>query len=337
MRPLPVRFFLPEPGADLERLGAGDADRDWRDLTTGDRIWILQTFLRLKARGLPVELVAELPSAPSGLLLYHSKHEKHVLRLSRVEEQVLVGIRADNRQPLAAEFEVLQNGRWADGVRRFFVPHWPQPGLLPRDPARGDRIEVASFKGYLANLEKGFLTPEWEAWLGSRGIRWRLDAIDFARRASDADLLRWADFREVDLFVAVRPPERKLRFAKPASKLFNCWLAGVPALLGVEYAARELRRDPLDYLEVPDAEAARAAVERLRADPGEYRARVEHGRVRGREFAPESIAARWQELLFETLPPRAARPANRRARRLPLAVRRLARLLRRWARFEPAR
>ncbi|MCB1010000.1 MAG: hypothetical protein KDB94_14045 [Acidobacteria bacterium] len=337
MLPLPVRFFLPEPSAELERLAAGDADRDWRELTTGDRIWILQTFLRLKARGLPVELVAEPPVGRPGILLFHSKHEKALLRRPRAAEQVLVGVRADNRQPLAAEFEVVQNGRFADGVRRFFLPHWPQPGLLPRDPARGDRIEVASYKGYLANLRADFRAPDWEAWLGSRGVRWQLDAIDFDRRAEDADHLLWADYRAVDLLVAVRPPERKFRYAKPASKLVNCWLAGVPALLGVEYAARELRRDPLDYLEVPDAEAARAAIERLLGDPGEYRARIEHGRVRGRELAPDSIADRWQALLFETLPPLAARGANRRSRGLPVGVRRLARLLRRWARLEPAR
>lgn len=337
MRPLPVRFFLPEPAEDLARLAGGDADRDWRELTTGDRIWILQTYLRLAARGRPVELVATIPEGPPGLLLFHSKHEKHVRRLRGAGDQVLVGIRADNRQPLSAEFEVLQNGRFVDGERRFFVPHWPQPGLLPRDRARGDRIEVISYKGYRANLQADFLAPAWATWLADQGLVWRLDAIDFARRESESEALRWADFQGVDLFLAVRPDDRKLRYAKPASKLVNSWLAGVPALLGVEYASRELRCDPLDYVEVADAEEARAAVARLLADRGEYRARIEHGLRRALEFTPEAIADRWQTLLFETLPALAARPWRRRLRRLPLAARRLARLGRRAARLEPAR
>lgn len=337
MSALPVRFFLPEPEAELARLASCDADRDWRELTTGDRVWLLQTYLRLAARGLPVELVGSIPVGPPGLLLFHSKHERNVRSQPRAAEQVLVGIRADNRQPLAAEFEVLQNGRFADGVRRFFVPHWPQPGLMPRDPERGERIEIASFKGFRANLREDFLAPDWAAWLAARGIAWRLDAIDFARRATETETLRWADFRDVDLLVAVRPDERKLRYAKPATKLINSWLAGVPALLGAEYALRELRRDPLDYIEVADATEARAAVERLRKDPGEYRARVEQGRRRAGEFAPSATADRWQELLFETLPALADRPLNRRLRHLPLAARRLVGLARRWARFEPAR
>jgi hypothetical protein len=335
--PLPVRFFLPEPAEVLARLASGDADRDWRELTTGDRIWVLQTYLRLAARRLPVELVGEIPAGSPGLLLFHSKHERQVRGQGAAGDQVLVGIRADNRQPLAAEFEVLQNGHFTDDERRFFVPHWPQPGLIPRDPARGDRIEVASYKGYRANLQEDFLAPAWSAWLASRGVAWRLDAIDFSQRATEAETLRWADYRDVDLFVAVRPAERKFRFAKPASKLVNSWLAGVPALLGVEHAARELRRDPLDYVEVANAEEARSVVERLQSDPGEYRARIEHGLRRARDFTAEAITDRWQELLFETLPALAERPARRRLRRFPLAVRRQARLFRRWARLEPAR
>lgn len=332
-----VRFFLPEPAGEIARLSRIDADRDWRRLVTGDRAWVLQTFLRLRDVGAPVELVHEIPRAAAGLLLFHAKHERLVRRALGSGRQVLVGIRADNRRPLSAEFEILQNGLFADGERRFFLPHWPQPGLIPRDPARGSRIESIAYKGFDANLAPGFLAPDWAAWLAERGIDWRLDAIEFAGAATDVDSARWADFRDVDLCLAVRPPRRGGARAKPATKLVNGWLAGVPTLLGPEPAFRELRRDPLDYLEVADVEEARRAVERLVADPKEYRARVEHGHRRAAEFDRAALTARWRELLFETLPRLAQRRSHRLFRRLPLEVRRLLRLAGRWTRLEPAR
>jgi len=57
----------------------------------------------------------------------------------------------------------------------------------------------------------------------------------------------WPDFREADLILAVRPGDRRRATNKPASKLVNAWLAGVPALLGPEVAYRELRRSELEW------------------------------------------------------------------------------------------
>jgi hypothetical protein len=93
----------------------------------------------------------------------------------------------------------------------------------------------------------------------------------------------------------------------------------VPAVLSPDYAFRELRRGPLDYIEVRSADDARAALLELRHDPALYRAMVDNGRVRGRDFTADAIADRWQTLLYETLPPLvAARP---RWRRRPLRSR----------------
>src|SRR5436309_1927650 len=80
------------------------------------------------------------------------------------------------------------------------------------------------------------------------------------------------------LVLAVRPEGRSTN--KPASKLVNAWLAGVPALLGPEIAYRELRRSELDYCEVSSLAEAQAAVDRLLGDPGLYNAMVENGRAR---------------------------------------------------------
>jgi hypothetical protein len=324
-------FFL--AGEDLEALSRIDPDRGWRELQTGERAWILQTWLRLQRAGHPVELAATAPE--DGLVVFHAKQAKDLLRQrSRLRDAVLVGIRADNREPLIADFEILQNGFFADGRRRFFMPHWPQSGLVPRDPGRGERIERIAYKGFAANLHPDFRTPAWTDFLAHEGIEWMVDAVAFDGR--NRRELDWPDFRTVDLALAVRPDGRKQRRSKPATKLVNAWLAGVPALLGPELAFEELRRSELDYLEVASVAEAREAVLRLRRDPGLYRAMVENGLQRGADCSHDALVPRWAELLFETIPALAER-RSRLVRGLPLPVRAAGRWLARTVTLRPAR
>jgi hypothetical protein len=46
----------------------------------------------------------------------------------------------------------------------------------------------------------------------------------------------WHDYSTDDLVLAVRDLTEKDALVKPASKLVNAWIAGVPALLGPEPA-----------------------------------------------------------------------------------------------------
>ncbi len=330
-----LTFFLAgEP--DLARLARVDPDRDWQEFQRGERIWVLQAYLRLARAGYAVRLAAEPPAA--GIVVFHAKHERDLLRAGRrLDGLVLVGVRADNREPLAADVEVVQNGRFADGRRRIHIPHWPQPGLVHRNPARGARVERIAYKGFDSNLHPDFRAPAWAAFLAAQGIEWVVDSAAFAGPASDRLALAWPDFRSVDLLLAVRPPDRRLHTAKPASKLLNAWLAGVPALLGPEVAYRELRRTPLDYLEVTSAAEARSAVQRLAADPALYLAMVENGRARAADFTAEALLPRWATLLFATVPALAATRRGRVDRRLPLPLRIAARWVGRTLTLRPSR
>ena len=327
-----VSFFLPgEP--DLERLRGLDPDRDWSEFARGEHAWTLQTFLRLRSAGHPVELAGAPPG--EGLVVYHAKHGRDLLRhFRRLGNAVLVGVRADNREPTTADFQVVQNRVYADDRSRFYVPLWSQPGLLPRDPGRGARVERISFKGFSANLHPDFRAPAWRSFLAERGIAWEVDAVEYRGAATAEERLRWRDFREVDLVLAVRPPDREGHTSKPATKLHNAWLAGVPALLGAEPAYRELRQSELDYLEVGSLADAMAAVERLRAEPALYRAMVERGRARAPEYTVEAIRALWVDLLWRRLP---AAAGDRPLRRLPHLLRPPLRRARRLLERRPAR
>jgi hypothetical protein len=314
--PLQATFFLDgESGEQLDALSRLDPDRDWRELQRGERAWVLQTYLHLTRAGYPALLAGAAPEA--GLVLFHAKQRRALLaQVGRWRGRALAAIRGDLHPVWAADFEVVQNAHSARGRRQIFMPHWPQPGLLSRDPARGSRIARIAYKGFDKNLHPYFRSAEWRAYLAAHGIEWVADSVPFAERGTRGDLLEWPDFRTVDLILAVRPAGGGRGAAKPATKLCNAWLAGVPALLSPDIAFEELRRSPLDYLAVSGPEDARAAVRRLIEEPGLYAQMVENGRRRSVDFTVEAVRRRWIELLDETLPQRLAEPGAA-LRRLP--------------------
>lgn len=106
--------------------------------------------------------------------------------------------------------------------------------------------------------------------LADHGIEWVCDGNVYAQGATDGLQLQWNDFSETDLVLAVRPPSGDLHLRKPATKLCNAWLAGVPAMLGPESAYRSLRRDELDFIEVGARAEAEAAVLRMLQEPARY-------------------------------------------------------------------
>ena len=178
---------------------------------------------------------------------------------------------------------------------------------------------------------------EWTDFLAGHGIEWAMHAVRHEGAETDKVDASWGDYREIDLVVALRPPDRRLYTNKPATKLFNAWRAGVPAILGPEYAYREQRRSDLDYIEASSLGEAQHAVQRLRGDPELYRAMVENGRARAVKFTPAVILSRWERLLYETLPPLVVQREGRVSRRVPLSVRSSTRRLVRLMTWRPVK
>ena len=332
--PHPVVFFLADE-PDIHAIGTLDPDRDLRHFRHGERSWVAQTFLRLRAAGFPV-ILTDIPPE-RGMVVFHAKH-KHELARAAVgrPELVFVAIRADNSSALLADFEVLQNGRFEDGRRRFTIPFWPQPGLISRDPGRGSRIETVGYIGLEENLHPDFRTDSWPRQLAALGIEWVCRRTRF-RAMGDPALIDWEDYSRIDVVLTVRPTCRELEFAKPASKLVNAWRAGAPALVGAEYACREIRLSDDDYIEVRCQTDAIVALSRLKRDPGLYSRMVINGRRRAAEFTHEALVDRWAQLLFDTIPRRIADGELSWTRRLPIPLRVHARRLRRLLMGERAR
>jgi hypothetical protein len=284
----PIHFYLPDPvPADMPQ----SPDVYWADfgkyLRGGVYAWTVQTFQRLRDRGVNCDLTAEIPT--EGILVAHRKSVPP--DFFPPPGVLFVCLRADATFHPFAHLHVVINelalNRWYPSV---FMPHWPQPGLIPRDPARGDRYENVAFYGHPGCIAGETRSDEWAATLKELGLQWHFVPQE-----------KWHDFSEVDVIVAVRDFFGHHRHGnKPPTKLFNAWHAGVPAILGRESAYEQQRRNPLDYLEVTVFHELVTALRELRDNPELRHAMVAHGFARAKESDPAVIAARWQSF-FETM------------------------------------
>jgi hypothetical protein len=284
----PITFFLDVDDAALASWRALLPDVQAQRLVLGEDYWIVLTFARLRDAGMDVRLSNCLPDA--GVVVFYAGDTRAVWSQLRDGAPVLLAAVRSDRHPVGfADVEIVQNASSADGRRALHVAHWPQPGLIPRDPARGDAVRVALFPGTPQNLDAEFTSHTTLDFLRGRGIE--------LRSAGSGMQPVWNDFRDVDVLLALRPASMGVVRNKPAWKLFNAWLAGVPAILGRESGYRELREGPLDYLEVATPADALRALQRLQDEPGLHAAMVANGLRRGSAFTTTATLERWQQLL----------------------------------------
>lgn len=283
--PHPVYFVY----ADAERWPGLDAasalpncDEHPDRLETGPQCWTLQTYLRLAALGADVRLVSR--TVPGRINVIH-KDDQSVRRPSY--SSYVVTIQPDRSPHYVCEQTVIQNAASLPFTPRpaVTIPLWPQPGLVPRDTTRPPRVSRLGFFGATTSLAEEYKSDGFRAALAADGVELMLGD--------------WCgyDYTEVDAVMAVRRLPPRLMITKPATKLYNSWLAGVPALLGEEAAFRQLRRSELDYLPVASPADVIRAVQRLNASPDRYGAMVANGRERGRAFTVDEIAFQWLSAL----------------------------------------
>ncbi len=333
-----VTFYLPKL-TDPAQFDHIDPETDWRPFRNSRGQAIPHTYIRLRQAGHAVQL-SNYPPRNGIVVVFAGDMRQFQAERSRKNRPTVVCVQADRLAPEVSFADVIvqHNGLREDGRRRFFIPNWPQPGLVPRAPDRGADVTTVTYKGNTDNLRPEFLTKKWERFLAERGLTFVVDApleSDDPRLAGLGAGIRigsnskWHDYAETDVVLAVRPPSLDRYRHKPAVKLINAWRAGTPALLGPEPAYRELRRSPLDYLEISSPKDAAEAMSRLCDDPSLYEAMVANGLERATEFSVESITARWETLLFETLSdwrpkrlPRATAPVTVPVRRILRGVRR---------------
>lgn len=325
MNAFPITFFYPYPDEfpHVHRWSLTDAAPWSVEGKERRRAWIVQTYRWLRHFGHDVHISAVLPKQGTVVFIPEKESFDSLIDQYSADHKSLtfVVIRADViefRSPLA-DIEILQNGRFADKPNSFFIPHWPQPGIIPRDTSRGATLESITFKGGFGNLHAMFRSEQWKEYLRSNGI-----TFEIASKHTQGARPRWHDYKNADLALAVRPlhGDGGMRCDKPASKLINAWHAGVPAMVGPEYAFQELYEHELDYIQVQTLPQAIGAIDMLRNNPDLYLAMVQHGRRRAQEFTYERITEFWAHVLFEEVPHVVENFTRRCAQLLPLSMRR---------------
>lgn len=293
-----VRFFIPE-----HHLPDKQRREDWLagripPLLPGGKsasvqAWIFQTWAALRDCA-DVELVTALPV--EGLIVTLANCLPRDFRAS--PRQFVVDVAADFEPHPGAQVDVVQN---AAHPRRLpgsiFMPHWPQPDLVPRDPARGDRFERAAFFGDPANL-----APELRASDFARSLH-EACGLEFQTRPAE----RWHDYSDVDVAIAIRDFSRARHLGKPATKLYNAWLAGVPLIGGNDSAFSAEALPGTDYLRAIDPESVLRALRSLAGDPALRRTLVAAGQKKAASRSRDAVLERWRTLCSEILPARAER------------------------------
>jgi len=199
-----------------------------------------------------------------------------------------VALRADGRPFPYAHFEVVQN-RHSEGANRIYIPHLPQPGLVPRDRSRS-RVTRVAFAGESGNLFRNIaeLIP-----------LFRDIGLDFALKGPGD----WHDLSDVDLLLGIRSLDRQRHHSKPPTKLFNAWHADIPFIAGFDSAYEQCGLPGHDYVRVSNLSELKLAIQRLANDQDLYRSIVENGKVSRARYTVEIIGHTWAEVIDQAILP----------------------------------
>lgn len=253
-------------------------DSEHQRFTNSAWAWIAQTAVLLRDAGLPVSMGPELRPDAVNLGL-----AADLRRLPRTADCFRVSIDADQLRARWSNAFIVQNKAQA-GRRAYWVPHWPQPGLLKRDPDRRGFKNVVFF-GLARNLEHE------EAW-------WREVCGQFGMQFSVRQPAQWHDYRDVDIAVGIRQFGRKKFSNKPPTKLFNAWLAGCVFIGGADSAYRQVGVAGRDHLLASDETGLRQHLERLAGDPELACKLIAEGKERVAQVGCRTTTTiRWVELL----------------------------------------
>ncbi|MFZ4680916.1 MAG: glycosyltransferase [Terrimicrobiaceae bacterium] len=291
-----VHFYLPE-----KYLPDSARQEAWKEgkittLEQGGKIacaqcWIYQTWVALQSAGVKVNLTPEIPR--EGILVGLSGFFGDDFRAP--DDVFFAGIVADYLPHPGAHLHILQNPVHARRLRHSaYMPLWPHPNLIPREANRGDVFETIGFFGDAQNLAPELRDPAWIEQLGAMGLRLVI-----------YDANRWHDYSDADCVIAIRGFGLSPYLHKPATKLYNAWLAGVPFIGGMDSAYAADGRAGVNFLQASSPQELLSQIRRLKDDVTLRHKLVAAGYEASRHFNATAILERWKTLLAQDLPDRA--------------------------------
>ena len=285
--PAPVRFVHNDRFGAAEAIASEDFDallaarpdilKSFAE--NGDLCWTVQTWCRLRDMGVGgIEIATEPAEGRINLA-----KSKTLSRAGADPKLFQVSIQADYPRVLWAQFHIQQNADLLceDGALQYL---WPQSGIVPRDKNR----ESVKRVGFLGKLD-GNLAGTAEQWTRAMEAR----GLEFIVQPPE----RWNDYSDIDIAIGLRSFGNARHSRKPANKLLNSWIAGVPFVSGSDSAFAQVGTAGMDHLLAHNLEEAVSQVDRLRSDPALYRELVEAGQRRAKTFSVERLSSQWVALL----------------------------------------
>ncbi len=253
--------------------------------------WIAQTYAELALVGIDFKITETL--AVDGIVLA----DRDTLGNSYpfLSRTILICAKSDREFHPSAHFHISHNRQDESGFinnkvwQARYVPHWLIPGIESRDFKRGTKLENIAYIGTRGQLAEELKSPEWARKIGDLGLNWL--------PIFEPDL--WNNYTNIDLIVAAR------RFPSPpypnkgAIKLFNCWRAGVPALLAPESAFMAERISEYDFLPINSIEDTYSKILFLKTNPEVYSNMLKRCYERSKTNDSESIRNKWLKVFEE--------------------------------------
>ncbi len=251
--------------------------------------WIYQTWSRLKQSGFVSTLSIKLPF--SGIVFaLGSSLKKDFIKPPGV---CLVDIVTDGVPHPSAAIYIVQNRIQQKFIPdSFFIPHWPQPKIIPRSPDRRNRFENIAFVGDPCHLAPELQQQEWHNYLrNTLGLSFIIKSPN-----------EWHDYSDIDGIVAIRSFSKSRYLSKPATKLYNAWLAGVPFIGGRDVAYADEGTPGEDYLVATSAKELLLRLRVLKENQSFREDLVTKGRNRGALYTQQKTTDRWNSLAQEIIP-----------------------------------
>lgn len=260
----------------------------------GQYVWTVKTYGILKAHGFQCALTNVMPEA--GIIITHRDFLPDHIKPS--SEQLFVCVIADTCRHPFAQIHLVQNPH--DALIRkpsslwpsVFMPHWTETGLCPRNPDRGTALINIAYFGLASRLAPQLRHKNFARLMRQHGFHFMIINAD-----------KWYDYSDIDAVLAVRSFAAVPFYKHPPTKLYNTWMAGVPALLGHESAFQAERQSEYDYFEVDDIDQIIETLKRLKADPELRAAITQNCADRARLISPENTTKHWVNFCNEVAVP----------------------------------
>lgn len=258
---------------------------DWRLYNDGRYCWALLPAEKLIGGGCLPEVKISTDIKPDAINISHART---LAALNAPGFSYIVSCDADWPRLPWANYSICQNRLNVAGKHSSWMPLFSQQGLILRDIELNTVVTV----GYFGRIDK---KQEFESF----GDELARCGLKFIIKGEDT----WNDYSDVDVAISLRFLSKRRILRKPATKLVNAWLAGVPFVAMDEPAFSQIGIPGKNYLAAGSPREVIKEVLKLRDDPDLYCRIRDAGQIASEKYTDAAVTRRWIELIEHTLVP----------------------------------